>query len=286
MEITWKMNEMEDVEVYTGAFTEQDVKKSNYDVYLSSHRQIKEFFQSIGILNYQIGDTGSAVVPSGSFIEGVLNRLSHTCPKCKRASHWDEWDRETALDLGKNFPSLGFEDAPDHEYCCPKCEKWSTQRDIEESSKPKEEEKDEKQPLQQTLDAILAAYTKSEKLDEKTKSVLRKKLQECASLVEEKLLENENEESRESTRIYIATKDGDEESRESTQDYTVTKNENGQTEIIMIGECFNSSYGDVYSHDIKRKDDRSLTNLLWHNLPTDTKVKVVVTIIDEEYDTK
>ena len=100
------------------------------------------------------------------------------------------------------------------------------------------------------------------------------------------IVKNENEESRESTRIYTATKDGDDESRESTKDYTVTKNENGQIEILMIGECFNSSYGDVYSHDIKAKDDRSLTDLLYFNLPTDTKVKVVVTIIDEEYDTK
>lgn len=285
MEITWKMNEIEDVEVYTGAFTEQDVKESNYDVYLSSHRQVKEFFQSIGVTQYQAGDNGNATVPPDSFIEGALNDLTHTCPKCKRASHWDEWDRITAADLGKNIPSLGFDDVPDYKYCCPKCEKWSTQRDIEESSKPKEE-KDEEQPLQETLDAILMAYTKSGKLDEQTKHLLRQKLQECASLVEEKLLKNENEESRESTRIYTATKDGNDESRESIQNNTVTKNENGQTEIMMIGECFNSSYGDVYCHDIKAKDDRSLTDLLYYNVPKGTKVKVKLTILDEEEDTK
>ena len=184
MEITWKLNEFKHVEIYVGAFTEQDVKDSNYDVYISHSHNVTEFFESIGVSKYKTGDTGNATVQPDSHVEKELNKLTYTCPKCQRASHWSDWDEATRVELGKDFPSLGFESHPEQEYCCPKCELWSSQREIEESSKPKEDRKKMEKQLQETLDAIMTAYKKSGKLDEQTKHVLRQKLQECASFVE------------------------------------------------------------------------------------------------------
>lgn len=95
------------------------------------------------------------------------SKVDHICPKCKVKSNWQDWDYKTEEERGHEYPSLGLEHNPTHEYCCPECGDWSTQKAIEEVSKGQDDEDGNPEVQTQEVNMKFGIYLDGELIAER-----------------------------------------------------------------------------------------------------------------------